>query len=155
MAEGMKEDKASWEQFIQVHDRARPEGRAGSWSATGAPGSSPPSSEMLPQRQIPAVHGPLHAQRALQGAAHPPRMGVRRAHAHLRQDPLRHRQRLVEPPLPGHVPARRHHAINRLKSFPRRRTRPHLRKTSGTTSPSPEGPFYAFDRCVLSKGGML
>ena len=64
----------------------------------------------------------------------------------------RNRQRLVEPPLPGHVPARRHHAINRLKSFPRRRTRPHLRKTSGTTSPSPEGPFYAFDRCVLSQG---
>ena len=144
--------------------------------------------------RIPAVHGPLHAQRALQGAAHPPRMGVRRArgdlrhgitrvrprqgrggrprdgvqetesggllpegryrrdhdlaarrvspgapaadpheqhdrtpqrgdppahqgrrqlprrqeraHAHLRQDPIRHRQRLVEPPLPGHVPTR-------------------------------------------------
>ena len=29
-----------------------------------------------------------------------------RAHAHLRQDPIRHRQRLVEPPLPGHVPTR-------------------------------------------------
>ena len=40
---------------------------------------------------------------------------------------------------PGHVPARRHHAINRLKSFPRRRTRPHLRKTSGTTSPRLRG----------------
>ena len=137
-----------------VHDRARPEGRQ-------ARGRRQVRRARRHRRrdaaagQIPAVHGPLHAQRALQGAAHPPRMGVRRAHAHLRQDPLRHRQRLVEPPLPGHVPARRHHAINRLKSFPRRRTRPHLRKTSGTTSPSPEGPFYAFDRCVLSKGGML
>lgn len=29
-----------------------------------------------------------------------------RAHARLRQDPLRHRQRLVEPPLPEHVPTR-------------------------------------------------
>ena len=29
-----------------------------------------------------------------------------RAHARLRQDPIRHRQRLVEPPLPGHVPTR-------------------------------------------------
>ena len=154
VAEGMKEDKRQLGAVHTVHDRARPEGRQ-------ARGRRQVRRARRHRRrdaaagQIPAVHGPLHAQRALQGAAHPPRMGVRRAHAHLRQDPLRHRQRLVEPPLPGHVPARRHHAINRLKSFPRRRTRPHLRKTSGTTSPSPEGPFYAFDRCVLSKGGML
>ena len=198
VAEGMKEDKASWEQFIRsmierglkgvrlvVGDRCRARRHRRRDAAAG---------------QIPAAHGPLHAQRALQGAAHPPRMGVRRAqgdlrhgitrvrprqgrggrprdgvqetesggllpegryrrdhdlparrvspgapaadpheqhdrtiepgdppphprrrqlpgwqeraHAHLRQDPLRHRQRLVEPPLPGHVPARRHHAIN-------------------------------------------
>ena len=56
-----------------------------------------------------------------------------RAHAHLRQDPIRHRQRLVEPPLPGHVPTRRHHAINRLKLSSRQRAEPLLRKTSGTT----------------------
>ena len=41
-----------------------------------------------------------------------------RAHAHMRQDPLRHRQPMVHATLPGHVPARRHHAINRLKPTP-------------------------------------
>ena len=42
VAEGMKEDKASWEQFIRsMIERGLK--ASGSWSATGAPGSSPPS----------------------------------------------------------------------------------------------------------------
>lgn len=31
---------------------------------------------MLARGEVPAVHGALHAQRALQGVAQPPRMGV-------------------------------------------------------------------------------
>ena len=91
VAEGMKEDKASWEQFIRsmierglkgvrlvVGDRC-----AGLVATVG---------EMLPQADT-SVHGPLHAQRALQGAAHPPRMGVRRAQGDLRHGITRVRPR--------------------------------------------------------------
>lgn len=42
---------------------------------------------------------------AYQGRRQLPRR-QERAHARLRQDPIRHRQRLVEPPLPEHVPTR-------------------------------------------------
>ena len=52
VAEGMKEDKASWEQFIRsMIERGLK--ASGSWSATGAPGSSPPSARCC-RRQIPA-----------------------------------------------------------------------------------------------------
>ena len=193
VAEGMKEDRASWEQFVRsliergLRGRAarggRPVRRAGGHGELDAAG-----------REIPAVHGPLHAQRALQGQPQTRGMGGRRAqgrvrhgiprrrveegggcgradgipriegrrilpqgghrrvdhlparrlprrapsadpheqhdrtpqqgdpsvyqgrrqlprrqeraHARLRQDPIRHRQRLVEPPLPEHVPTR-------------------------------------------------
>ena len=75
-----------------VHDRARPEGRQ-------ARGRRQVRRARRHRRrdaaagQIPAVHGPLHAQRALQGAAHPPRMGVRRARGDLRHGITRVRPR--------------------------------------------------------------
>ena len=37
-----------------------------------------------------------------------------RTHAHHCENPLRHRQRLVDPPLPGHVPTPRHHTRSEL-----------------------------------------
>lgn len=219
VAEGMKEDKASWEQFVRsmierglrgvrlvVGDRCA--GLVSTVNSMDAAG-----------RALPAVHGPLHAQRPVQGQPQARGMGrvrpegrVRhgkpagrvgegrtgrhrngvqgaegrrllpqgrhqrdhdlparrlsrrasaadpheqhdrtaqprdppahqsgrqlpgrqeRAHARLRQDPLRHRQPMERTPLPGHVPARRHHAINRLKLSSRQRAEPLLRKNSG------------------------
>ena len=92
VAEGMKEDKASWEQFIRsmierglkgvrlvVGDRC-----AGLVATVG---------EMLPQARYQRCMVHLHAQRALQGAAHPPRMGVRRAQGDLRHGITRVRPR--------------------------------------------------------------
>jgi hypothetical protein len=37
-----------------------------------------------------------------------------RTHAHHGEDPLRHRQPVVDPPLPGHVPTARHHTGSEL-----------------------------------------
>ena len=37
-----------------------------------------------------------------------------RTHAHQRENQIRHRQRLVDPPLPGHVPTARHHTGSEL-----------------------------------------
>lgn len=78
VAEGMKEDRASWEQFVRsliergLQGRAarggRPVRRAGGHGELDAAG-----------REIPAVHGPLHAQRALQGQPQTRGMGGRRA----------------------------------------------------------------------------
>ena len=177
----------------QRHDRTRPQGRP-------AGGRRPVRRARLhgqfhaAEGEVPAVHGALHAQRALQDAAHPQAMGVggpegdirhgipgirpgkggvrrrgdggqeaegrrelparggrrddhvlaagvpgrtpqahpheqhdraiepgdqaaharrgklprreQRPHARLREDQIRHRQRMVDPPLPRHVPAR-------------------------------------------------
>ena len=177
----------------QRHDRTRPQGRP-------AGGRRPVRRARLhgqfhaAEGEIPAVHGALHAQRALQDAAHPQAMGVggpegdirhgipgirpgkggvrrrgdggqeaegrrelpargdrrdhhlpparipgrapqahphqqhdreieqgdppahachgkfprreQRAHARMRAHPIRHRERMVDPPLSGHVPAR-------------------------------------------------
>ena len=49
----------------------------------------------------------------------------------LRQDPIRHRQRLVHPTLPGHVPTARHHTGSELNIAPMT-GRNNLRKTPGT-----------------------
>ena len=92
VAEGMKEDKASWEQFIRSMIERGLKGRQ-------ARGRRQVRRARRHRRrdaaagQIPAVHGPLHAQRALQGAAHPPRMGVRRAQGDLRHGITRVRPR--------------------------------------------------------------
>ena len=65
------------------HDRTRFEGRA-------PRGRRPVRGTRLhgeldaAEREIPAVHGALHAQRALQDAAQSQGMGVRRPEAHLR-----------------------------------------------------------------------
>lgn len=82
VAEGMKEDRDSWE-LRPLHDRTRPEGRA--------PGGRRPVRRTrrhgrldAAQGEIPAVHGAFHAQRALEDAADTPRMGVRRPQGHIR-----------------------------------------------------------------------
>lgn len=60
---------------LSRHDRARPEGRAARGRrpvrGTGLHGGLDAA-----EGEVPAVHGALLAQRALQGAAQPPRMGV-------------------------------------------------------------------------------
>ena len=92
VAEGMKEDKAGWEQFHTVHDRARAEGRApGRRRQVRRTGRH--RRLYAPQGEVPAVHGALHAQRALQGAAHPQGMGIRRAQGDLRHGIARVRPR--------------------------------------------------------------
>lgn len=59
----------------------------------GAPAADPHEQhDRTPQQGDPPAH---------QGRRQLPRR-QERAHARLRQDPIRHRQRLVEPPLPGH-----------------------------------------------------
>ena len=83
VAEGMKEDRDSWEQFVRsmierglkgvrlvVGDRC-----AGLVATVGLDAA---------QGEIPAVHGAFHAQRALEDAADTPRMGVRRPQGHIR-----------------------------------------------------------------------
>lgn len=63
----------------------------------GVPAADPHEQhDRTPQQGDPPAH---------QGRRQLPRR-QERAHARLRQDPIRHRQRLVEPPLPGHVPTR-------------------------------------------------
>ena len=92
VAEGMKEDKASWEQFIRSMIER---GLKGVRLVVGdrCAGLRRHRRRDAAAGQIPAVHGPLHAQRALQGAAHPPRMGVRRAQGDLRHGITRVRPR--------------------------------------------------------------
>ena len=193
VAEGMKEDGDSWEQFVRgMIER----GLKGVRLVVGdrCAGLVSTVNSMLAEGEVPAVHGALHAQRALQDAAHPQAMGVggpegdirhgipgdgprqgrtgrhgdgrreaegrgrlpaggdrrdyhvpaagvpgrtpqahpheqhdraiepgdqaaharrgqlpgreQRPHARLREDQIRHRQRMVDPPLPRHVPAR-------------------------------------------------
>ena len=66
-------------------------------ASPGAPAADPHEQhDRTPQQGDPPAH---------QGRRQLPRR-QERAHARLRQDPIRHRQRLVEPPLPGHVPTR-------------------------------------------------
>ena len=68
---------------LQGHDRTRAE-----WCAPG--GGRPVRRSGGHRRldaaegEVPAVHGALHAQRALQDAAKPPRVGVRRPEGRLR-----------------------------------------------------------------------
>ena len=101
VTEGMKEDKASWEQFIRslierglkgvrlvVGDRC-----AGLVSTVNA---------MLPDAGYQRCM--VHFMRNARGRLVPRRQ--ERAHARLRAHPLRHRQPMVHAPLPGHVPAR-------------------------------------------------
>ena len=77
VTEGMREDRASWEQFfrgmverglkgirIVVGDRCAGLGGHGRLDAA--------------QGEVPAVHGAFHSQRALEDAAHPQGMGIRR-----------------------------------------------------------------------------
>ena len=81
--EGMREDAASWEQFFRSMIERGLRGRQ-----TG--GRRPVRRTRLhgqldaAEREIPAVHGALHAQRALQDAAQSQGMGVRRPEGHLR-----------------------------------------------------------------------
>lgn len=83
MAEGMKEDRDSWEQFIRdiierglegvrlvVGDRCAGLRRHGRLNAV--------------QCEVPAVHGAFHAQRALDDAAGPQGMGGRRPEGDIR-----------------------------------------------------------------------
>ena len=74
VAEGMREDKASWEQFIRSMIER---GLKGVRLVVGDRCAGLVST-------VPAVHGALHAQRALQGPANPPGMGVGRAEGHIR-----------------------------------------------------------------------
>ena len=83
VAEGMKEDRDSWEQFVRsMIERGlkgvRPGGRrpVRRTRRHGRPDAA--------QGEIPAVHGAFHAQRALEDAADTPRMGVRRPQGHIR-----------------------------------------------------------------------
>ena len=80
VAEGMKEDRDSWEQFVRSMIERGLKACAW-WSATGAPDSSPRSARCCPRRDT-SVHGAFHAQRALEDAADTPRMGVRRLKAY-------------------------------------------------------------------------
>ena len=151
VAEGMKEDRASWEQFVRslierglrgvrlvVGDRCaqgrvrhgiprrRVEEGGGCGRTDGIPRIEgrrilPQGGhrrvDHLPARRLPrrAPSADPHEQHdrtpqqgdppAYQGRRQLPRR-QERAHARLRQDPIRHRQRLVEPPLPEHVPTR-------------------------------------------------
>ena len=75
VAEGMKEDRDSWEQFVRgMIER----GLKGVRLVVGdrCAGLVSTVNSMLAEGEVPAVHGALHAQRALQDAAKPPRMGV-------------------------------------------------------------------------------
>ena len=83
VAEGMKEDGASWEQFVRSPDRTRSQGRA---ARGGRPVRRAGGHGELDAagREIPAVHGPLHAQRALQGQPQTRGMGGRRAQGRVR-----------------------------------------------------------------------
>ena len=75
VTEGMKEDKASWEQFIRslIERGLKGVRRARVHRERDAAG-----------RRISAVHGPLHAQRALQGQPQTHGMGRVGAQGHIR-----------------------------------------------------------------------
>lgn len=75
VAEGMREDSASWEQFFRgMVER----GLKGVRLVVGdrCAGLVATVDSMLAEGGVPAMHGALLAQRALQGAAQPPRMDV-------------------------------------------------------------------------------
>mgnify|MGYP002240734683 CR=1 FL=1 len=75
VAEGMREDSASWEQFFRgMVER----GLKGVRLVVGdrCAGLVATVESMLAEGGVPAMHGALLAQRALQGAAQPPRMDV-------------------------------------------------------------------------------
>ena len=76
VTEGMREDAASWEQFIRSMIER---GLKGVRLVVGDRCAELVSTvnSMLPPGEVPAVHGALHAQRALEGAAQPPGLGVR------------------------------------------------------------------------------
>ena len=83
VTEGMKEDRASWEQFVRdMIER----GLKGVRLVVGdrCAGLRRHCQLHASRRRIPAVHGAFHAQRALEDAAEPPRMGVRGAQGRVR-----------------------------------------------------------------------
>lgn len=83
VAEGMKEDRGQLGAVRQEPDRTRSQGRA---ARGGRPVRRAGGHGELDAagREIPAVHGPLHAQRALQGQPQTRGMGGRRAQGRVR-----------------------------------------------------------------------
>lgn len=81
--EGMREDAASWEQFFRSMIERGLRG-VGLVVGDRCAGTRLHGQLDAAERKIPAVHGALHAQRALQDAAQSQGMGVRRPEGHLR-----------------------------------------------------------------------
>ena len=123
VTEGMREDAASWGAVHTKHDRTRFEGRA-------PRGRRPVRGTRLHGEldaspgEVPAVHGALHAQRALEGAAQPPGLGVRGPEGDIRHGVPRIRPRqgrdgrrgdgVQEAQGGGRLPARGHRGDDRL-----------------------------------------
>lgn len=90
--EGMREDRASWEQSVRSMIECELRGRA-------LGGRRPVRRAHLHHQlqaagcKVPALHGAFHAQRADQGAARSPAMGIRLAQGHIRHGILGPRPR--------------------------------------------------------------